>query len=505
MMMKQGGEYILQAEGIYKSFGGVRALRNVDFALSYNDVHALVGENGAGKSTFSKLVAGVFPADEGRLHLEGQPYSPRNRNEGTESGVCIIYQEPSLISCLSVAENMFLGRLAKYTNRGVINWDLIHKETKVWLERLELNVSPHAMISDLSLGEAKLIELAKALLAKPKVLIIDEATAILNNREAKILFREMEKFRDAGNSIIYISHHLEEIFEICSTVTVFKDGQVVTTTQVADVDKDQLSRLMVGREVDTNIYREESKKGKYQDNVILSAHNLSFKAEFQQVDLQLRPGEILGIGGLVGSGKEHVAEVLFGIHQPDTGTIFMEGQQCSFNHPAQAIASGIAYLPKERDEEGLIVIHSICDNINLPILSRLRKRGVLQRTKERQIANDYLQRLRIKAKDIDVSTNTLSGGNRQKVVLGKWLASKPKVLILNNPTRGVDVGVKSEVYTLMQELVEEGIAILLISDELPELIGLSDRILIMRNGSISASFDTQTDDISEERIIACMV
>lgn len=501
--MSLSKEYIFEAEGIFKSFDGIHALQGVDFHLKYNDVHALVGENGAGKSTFSKIVAGLYEIDKGKMLLENKPYAPKNRKEGTENGVCIIYQEPSLISSLSVAENMFLGRLGDYKNKAAIDWNFIYLETQKWLDRLNLKVNPKALVSDLSLGEQKLIELAKALASNPKVLIIDEATAVLNSSETKILFREINNFKEQGKSIIYISHYLEEIFEICSTVTVFKDGKVVTTVPIDTVNKEQLTFLMVGREIDTNYYRKQ--KGNYKSEVILEIKELSCKDKFADISFQLHPGEILGIGGLVGSGKEEVAETIFGLHRPDTGKIIINGEEKRVNHTSQAISSGIAYLPKERDKEGLILIYSICDNINLPILKRLKKHGFLQIKQERSNAGYYFKKLKIKARDINTASISLSGGNRQKIVIGKWLSCEPKILILNNPTRGIDVGVKSEVYALIQQLSEEGIAVLLISDELPELIGLSDRILIMRNGKVSACFDANNNDITEESLISFMV
>jgi len=498
--------FIFHSREIYKNFGGVQALRGINFKLEKNDIHALVGENGAGKSTFAKVIAGVYPFDSGEMFLDGVPFSPMNRKNAANYGIFIIYQEPNLIPSLNVAENMFLGRLDQFKYKyGVINWLKLYQESEKWLKKMRIDISPKANISDLSLGQMKLIEMSKAVSSELKILIIDEATAMLNNEEMKTLFIQIEKLHKEGKTIIYISHRLDEIFKICKKVTVLKDGKVIDTLNTNAINKEELSQLMVGRKINLNYFISKPVKDKYNNKIVFKTKNLSLKNKYKDINIEICQGEILGIGGLVGSGKEELADSLFGRYRPTSGEIYIKKQKYCYYSIEKAINSSIAYIPKERDQEGLILISSIKNNITLPILKKIALRGILYGSKGKDISKRYFNELNIKAKNEDTICNTLSGGNRQKVVLAKWLASKPEILIMNNPTRGIDVGVKGEVYTLMRKLVNLGVSILLFSDELPELIGMSDRLVIMRDKVISAFFDRSQSKITEQAVIRFMI
>jgi ABC-type sugar transport system ATPase subunit len=504
--MEDYNRFIFRTNEVFKNFGGVQALRGVNFKLEKNDIHALVGENGAGKSTFAKIMVGVYPVSSGEMFLENKPFSPNNRRNAANQGIFIIYQEPSLVSSLNVAENMFLGRLDQFKNKNnFINWNKLYQETEKWLKNMRINISPKANISDLSLGQMKLIEMAKAVSLELKIFIIDEATAILNSEEMRILFNQIETLYKEGKTIIYISHRLDEVFEICKKVTVFKDGKVVDTLNTKAVNKEELSQLMVGRKINLNYLKDKSLQEKNNKKIILKVNNLELKDKYKDINFELHQGEILGVGGLVGSGKEELAESLFGKYTPTAGEIYIKDEKYNSYSIEKAISLSIAYIPKERDQEGLILIFSIKNNITLPILKKISRRNILMIRREKDISKEYFSKLSIKAKSEDTVCNTLSGGNRQKVVLAKWLASKPEILIMNNPTRGIDVGVKSEIYKLIQELSSSGVSILLFSDELPELIGMSDRLIIMRDKVISAIFDNSESEITEQNVIRYMI
>jgi len=363
--------FIFHSREIYKNFGGVQALRGINFKLEKNDIHALVGENGAGKSTFAKVIAGVYPFDSGEMFLDGVPFSPMNRKNAANYGIFIIYQEPNLIPSLNVAENMFLGRLDQFKYKyGVINWLKLYQESEKWLKKMRIDISPKANISDLSLGQMKLIEMSKAVSSELKILIIDEATAMLNNEEMKTLFIQIEKLHKEGKTIIYISHRLDEIFKICKKVTVLKDGKVIDTLNTNAINKEELSQLMVGRKINLNYFISKPVKDKYNNKIVFKTKNLSLKNKYKDINIEICQGEILGIGGLVGSGKEELADSLFGRYRPTSGEIYIKKQKYCYYSIEKAINSSIAYIPKERDQEGLILISSIKNNITLPILKK---------------------------------------------------------------------------------------------------------------------------------------
>jgi len=496
---------LFEARRISKQFSGNTALSDVDFRLNRSQTHALLGENGAGKSTLSKIIAGVYPPTGGTMFLEGSPYSPHDRHESANSGVYIIYQESTLVPSLSVAENMFLGKLARFTKHGFISWNRVHQATTALLAQMQLDISSKVRVSELSLGVRKLIEFAKASYFNPKILIIDEATAFLNNEETRFLFDQIRKLRALDTSIIYISHHLEEIFQLCTDLTILKDGKVVATMPIDLARTRNVPSLMVGRDIHPDYFRKRAEKGHHSTRTILSVSSLSLKDTFRDVTFDLHEGEILGIGGLVGSGKEELAETLFGEREADSGTITVDTKRRATYSIVDAIGDGIGYIPRERDLEGLILIASLLENISLPIWKRLRSYRLIRLSKAKEIARHYLTQLRIKTSGLDAACNRLSGGNRQKIVLAKWLATEPRILILNNPTRGIDVGVKTEIYDLISELAKRNVAALFVSDELPELIGMCDRIITMRKKVISGTFENVTQETTEHELIQHML
>ncbi|HEV8061950.1 MAG TPA: sugar ABC transporter ATP-binding protein [Gemmataceae bacterium] len=487
---------LLQATGISKSFAGIHALRDVSFELLPGEVHALVGENGAGKSTLVKILTGAYQADEGLLEVAGQPVTHNDPVKSRALGIAAIYQQPALFPDLSVAENMALGVEPGGAWRR-IRWDRRRQRAKQLLDRVSAAIDLEATVRDLTMPEQQLIEIARALGADARILIMDEPTASLSEREVSKLFKVIRDLRNHGVGIIYISHRLEELFEVGDRVTVLRDGVEAGRHRLTDIDRGTLIRLMVGRELSAAYPKVPAQRGA----VALELSGIGCRESgVRDVDLSLRSGEIVGLAGLVGAGRTELAQVLFGLTPADAGSMRVHGKHASIRSPAQAMQLGIAYLPEDRRHHGVILDMPLTGNVTLAILSQIAKFGLLNFARERSLAESFVQQLGIKTGSIDETVGNLSGGNQQKVALARWLAASPTILILDEPTQGIDVGAKWEIYRLMTELASRGMAILMISSELPEILGMSDRIAVMHAGSLVGIHDRADSD--QEKIMA---
>lgn len=476
---------ILRANNISKSYAGVHALRNVAFELREGEVHALIGENGAGKSTLIKIITGAVERDGGEIEINGHAVTVNSPRTAKSLGVAAIYQQPALFPELSVTENIALG-LEKAGLWGRIDWRERHARAVELLARVGAKIDPFADAGDLSMPQQQLVEIARALGADARVLIMDEPTASLSEEDTQNLFRVIRQLREQGVGVIYISHRLEELPEIADRVTVLRDGSTIGTHLIEDVNRDQLIQLMVGRELSAVFPKKEVQ---LRDVVLELRHLGCSAANVTGVNLSLRAGEIVGLAGLVGAGRTELARSIFGLTPADAGEILLRGKTVSIQSPAQAISRGIAYVPEDRRHHGVILDMAIRANITLASLAWLASRLSLDFRREREIAAEYTTRFAIKTPTTYAPVATLSGGNQQKVALSRWLVTKPSVLILDEPTQGIDVGAKAEIHALMSELAEQGVAILMISSELPEVLGMSDRIAVMRAGTIVRILD----------------
>ena len=483
---------ILRANGISKSFAGVRALKSVSFDVHAGEVHALVGENGAGKSTLIKVLTGALRPDEGSVELDGVVVEHNNPAHAKALGIAAIYQQPALFPDLSVAENIALGSEEPGFFRFV-RWKARVERARMLLESIGASIDPRAIAGSLSMPEQQLVEIARSLGAKARFLILDEPTASLTSHEVDKLFEVIRRLREQQVGLIYISHRLEELFQIADRVTILRDGSIIETRAMADADRPTLIRLMAGREISQIFPKVDVPIGE----PVLEVRGLGCAAAgIRNVNLAVRSGEILGLAGMVGAGRTQVAETLFGLTPADAGEILIRGRVVRIHNPAEAIALGIAYVPEDRRRHGVILDFSIASNLSLASLSGM----FLDGPKEREVGREYVQRLGIKAASVDALTGTLSGGNQQKVALGRWLITKPAILILDEPTQGVDVGSKAEIHRLMVDLASRGIAIIMISSELPEILGMSDRIAVMRGGAIAGTLERA--QASQESILA---
>lgn len=479
---------LLQLTGIRKGFAGVQALKGVSFDVRPGEIHALLGENGAGKSTLIKTMAGVHQPDEGEIVFDGQPVQFAGPRDAQKLGINTIYQELSLYPELSVAENIFVGHAPrrKVGPFRVLDWDLMARRSRELLAELgvhDLDVS--RPVGTLSVGNRQRIEIAKALSLNARVLIMDEPTAALGEADALRLFDIARLLRERGVGIVYISHKLSEVFALADRVTVLRDGGYIGTKDIGETTERELVSMMVGRDVETLFPKQDAEVGE----VVLELRNLTREPYTRGVSLTLRAGEIVGLAGLVGSGRSETAQVVFGILPKQKGDVLVNGRSVNIDDPAQAVAHGIAYVPEDRGLQGLIKPMSIRENVSLAVLQHVSRGGFIDPGREARLAGDAISRFGIRTFGPEQAAGTLSGGNQQKVVVGKWLASEPKVLIIDEPTRGVDVGAKAEIHRLITQLAaERGLAILMISSELPEILGMSDRVLVMRGGRIVDEF-----------------
>ena len=482
---------ILEAKQIRKAFGAVQALKGVSFDLRAGEVHALVGENGAGKSTLIKILTGAVAPDSGEILLRGEPILDNNPARARALGISVIYQQPALFPDLSVAENIALAAESSRPWHKV-DWRARRRHAADLLERIGAKVSPDIRAAQLSMPEQQMVEIAKAVDANAQVLIMDEPTASLGDQDAANLFRLVSELRAKGTAIIYISHRFEELFLLANRVTVLRDGISIQTCGMSEVTNAELIRLMVGRELETVFPKHQTTLGDTAFEVRqLSCSRLGVK----NASLTIRRGEILGLAGLVGSGRTQLAEALFGLAPLDGGEVLLNGQPLTIDSPADAVKAGLAYVPEDRRKHGVILDLSIAVNCTLASLDKISSRaGLLDEAKERKLANDSIAKLGVKTQSADTLAKNLSGGNQQKVALARWLMTDPKVLILDEPTQGIDVGAKSEIYHLIGRLAESGLAILMISSETPEILGLSDRIAVMAQGEIVGVLDRAQAD-----------
>ena len=474
---------LLEAIGIRKSFGGVHALKGVSLELQAGEVHALVGENGSGKSTFIRILTGAVNQDAGEIRLQGKLVDHNDPARSRRLGIAVIYQQPALFPDLSVAENIALAAEAGHPWRK-INWNHRNRHAAKLLERVGARIRPQTAVRSLSMPEQQLVEIAKALDADARVVIMDEPTASLGDRDAENLARIVNELKTADVGVIYISHRFEEIFQLADRVTVLRDGNSVGTRLAKDLNSQELIRLMVGRELSTIFPRRSNDIGE----PVLEVKQLSCRSRgVKDVSLSIHRGEVLGMAGLVGSGRTQFAETLFGLSPADTGSIYLDGKPFSIHSPEEALSLGLAYVPEDRRRHGVIMDMPIAQNTTLASLPAVSRNGFLRFDAEKKAALEYGERFRVKAPSLDTLVRNLSGGNQQKVSLARWLMTKPRVLILDEPTQGIDVGAKSEIYQLINELAGQGIAILLISSELPEILGLSDRIAVMHAGRVAGT------------------
>ncbi|MGX7000740.1 sugar ABC transporter ATP-binding protein [Caballeronia sp. KNU42] len=478
-----------------KSFGRVRALGDGSLALWPGEVHALLGENGAGKSTLVKLLAGVYQPDSGELLVDGQARTFANPAEARDAGLAVIYQEPTLFADLSIAENIYMGRQPR-DRLGRIRYDEMNREVDALLQSLGVNLRAERLVRGLSIADQQVVEIAKALSLNANVLIMDEPTAALSLTEVERLFSIVRALRERDAAILFITHRLDEVFALTQRLTIMRDGLKVFDGMTADMTIDSIVSKMVGRDLDTFYPKADVAPGE----VRLSVRNLTRDGVFKNVSFEVRAGEIVALAGLVGAGRSEVARAIFGIDAVDGGEVHISGKPLQLGRPQAAVRAGLALVPEDRRAQGLALELSIARNASLTVLGRLVKHGLISSRSENSLAADWGKRLRLKASDLDAPVGTLSGGNQQKVVLGKWLATGPKVLIIDEPTRGIDVGAKAEVYRTLAELVREGMAVLMISSELPEVLGMADRILVMHEGRISA--DIARADANEERVMS---
>jgi ABC-type sugar transport system ATPase subunit len=494
----------LVLRGLKKRFPGTLAVNLDEAPLGFHagEIHGVVGENGAGKSTLFKLIAGISPPSAGVMQLGGRPYAPHDAAAARRLGVDIVVQEPGLVDTMSVEDNLVLGREGTYAPHVIFNPRRRTALAAAALSHVPVAASLGALAGRLTLEDQKLVELARALSQKPSILLIDEITASLSHRSIPQVFELLRGFAAQGGLVLYISHHLREIFELCHRVTVMRDGAVVSTFLTSDTSEAQLTSLMVGRVIAKPSTRAGVARG--EGVSLLEVENLAVEGRFSDVTFNLRPGEIVGIGGLVDCGSETLALALFGAVRPTRGRMKLGGLPLSPGHPRAAIRQNIGFVPSDRDREGLILGLSIERNIGLPALARAPHHGLVRPANERRTAAALLERLDIRSRGAADLPLTLSGGNRQKVVLAKWLASDIRLLILHNPTRGVDVGGKEEIYRIIHDLCDAGVGIVLVSDDLPELIRLSDSLLIMRGGSVSYR-TTRESEPSEHELIGYMV
>jgi rhamnose transport system ATP-binding protein len=487
---------LLEAIGISKSYAGVRALKSVSFDLRPGEVHALVGENGAGKSTLIKVITGAVTPDAGALRIGGRQVSHHNPVQAHALGIAVVYQQPALFPDLTVAENIALGLESGGLWRR-IDWKKRTRAAQDALSRAGAQISPDARVSALSMPEQQIVEIAKAIGARSKILILDEPTASLTDREVERLFQVIASLRAEGAGIVYISHRLEEVSAIADRVTVLRDGETIATRDAKGLTRAELIRMMVGREIEAIFPKRAVPIGE----VAIELRNLtSHAAGIRDICLEVRAGEILGLAGLVGSGRTQLAETVFGLTPADSGEIRLGARAVRIACPGDAIQQKIGYVPEDRRQHGVVLPMAISANVSLANLEQICRRGLIDAASENSLARTYVERLAVKTPSIHAEAGSLSGGNQQKVALARWLATSPQVLILDEPTQGVDVGSKSEIHRLIVDLAEQGMAILMISSEMPEILGMSDRIAVMHAGRIAATLTRE--ESTQEKLLA---
>ena len=493
-MTSTAGVPALSLLNVEKRFPGVHALKNVSIDIGRGEVIGLIGENGAGKSTLMKILSGVYQPESGEIRIAGQPTVFENAADANRKGIGMVFQEQSLLTNLTVGENIYLGNEAQFTRYGIVNWKSLYEAAARQLAKVQVDVDPRARADSLSFASRQMVELAKALTLEEHagdhlVILLDEPTSVLERAEIDILFTRVRSLKSRA-SFIFVSHRLDEVLEVSDRIYVMKDGGVVADLATADADTTKLHHLMVGRSLQAEYYREPMQKP-FRDDVVLETENLALGHAYSDVSFKLHAGEILGIAGVIGSGREELTRTLAGFAPHDKGKLRISGRDVRLTTPAEAVDLGMGYIPRERRVEGLVLFLPVAANITLADLASLTRHGLINSTEEKRLARSWVERLKIRTPGINTLCLNLSGGNQQKVVLAKWLQAKAKILILDHPTRGLDVGAKEEVYDLVRAITTDGLAVILTSDTLEETIGLSHTLLVMRDGKITHRADAK--------------
>ncbi|BCL70948.1 enolase [Vibrio nigripulchritudo] len=486
-------EYVLQATGIKKTFSGVVALKNGELNLRKGTIHALCGGNGAGKSTFLNVLMGIYARDEGEILLNSLPVKFASPSQALRAGISFISQELEPVPAMTVAENIYLGREPKKLGGLVVDKETMEANTAQLLKELKFDISATALMRDLSLSQIQLVEIAKAISYQARIIIMDEPTSAIGEQEVDDLFETMRQLKASGTSIIYVSHRMNELFRIADDYSIFRDGQFIQSGSMQDIDHHELINLILGSELE----EEYAKFNQLTDEPLMQVHQLGNEETFEPVDLTLHQGEILGIFGLMGAGRSEFLETVFGIREPSQGEVELNGERYLPDSPKQAMNKGLALVTEDRKGSGLFLESSVLQNISYASLNHLSRWGVLKLNREQDVSNDMFDRFSIKATK-DMPVKSLSGGNQQKVVLAKWMATQPKVLLLDEPTRGVDVGAKREIYQFMSQFAQEGRAIILVSSEIPEILGMSDRVIVFRKGKVAGELSKEA--LSQEAL-----
>lgn len=484
----------IKMSNIYKAFGANQVLSGVDFELLPGEVHALMGENGAGKSTLMNILTGLHKRDEGRIEIDGQERYFSNPKEAEQEGVTFIHQELNVWPHMTVLENLFIGK-ELYSPLGILKTKEMKEQAKKQFDRLAVTIPLEQEASLCSVGEQQMIEIAKALMTNAKVIIMDEPTAALTDREIEKLFEVINGLRAQGVSIVYISHRMEEIFTICDRITVMRDGKTVDTTPILETSFDDVVRKMVGRSLTDRFPSRQTKIGE----TVLELKSLTRKHAFHDISFSVKSGEVVGVAGLMGAGRTEIMRAIFGLDAIDSGEIWVNNKPVKIKTPDEAVNYGIGFITEDRKDEGLVLDFSIRENIALPNLKSFSTKGMIAEKSEREFVELLIKRLTIKTQSAEISAGSLSGGNQQKVVIAKWIGIGPKILILDEPTRGVDVGAKREIYQLMNELTERGVAIIMVSSELPEVLGMSDRVLVIHEGKLAG--ELSKEEATQEKIM----
>ena len=489
------GHAVLEMTGIKKSFSGIYALNGIDFSLERGEVHALLGENGAGKSTLIKVLGGIHQPDCGSIRIDGREVRVRNVAEARENGIGIIHQEIVLVPYLTVAQNLFLGR--EIIKHGVVDMAETNRRAEEMISSLGVHIQTDTMVEDLTIAQQQMVEIVKAVSFDGRIIVMDEATSSLSNEEVEQLFEIIARLKEKKVSIIYISHRMEELFRISDRVTIIRDGTYVGTRETSKTTANELVAMMVGRDLESFYARDFNDLSGA--DTALEVKNLTSEGTFENISFHVRKGEILGFAGLVGAGRSEIMECIFGARPYQSGEIILNGKTVSFKNPMQAIQAGIALVPEDRKKQGLVLGNSVAFNLTLASLRFYMNGIAISEKKRKAVIDSYFEKLRIKAASSKIEAGSLSGGNQQKVVLGKWLATKPDVLILDEPTRGVDVNAKFELYSVINELAKNGIAIIMVSSELPEIINMCDNVCVIREGKLTGVL--AKDDLSQEEIM----
>lgn len=484
----------IEMRGIDKSFGSNQVLKQAGFTLESGEVHALMGENGAGKSTLMKILTGVYTKDAGTVLVDGKEVNYKNPQEAEKAGIVFIYQELNVMFDLTVEENLFMGKEI-HGKFGICDKKAMQKKAQEALNILGVNISPKTVMAELSVGQQQMVEICKALMADAKVIIMDEPTAALTQSETVALFKVIESLRKKGVSMVYISHRMEEIFELCDRITVLRDGSYIGVKNIPETNMNEIVKMMIGREIGERYPFRNVKIGKE----VLKVKELTRKGTFHDVNFSVRAGEVLGVSGLMGAGRTEIMQAIFGNLSYESGTIEIDGKEVKISNPRQAMEHGIGFITEDRKTEGLMLDKSIRENISLCNLRRISKSSVISREAEKNMVAEAIKDLHIKCFGSYHECNNLSGGNQQKVVLAKWILTNPKILILDEPTRGVDIGAKKEIYSIINKLAAQGVAIIMVSSELPEVLGMSDNIMVVREGEVRGIISYE--EANQERVM----